>query len=136
MTTPVISISTPPHVSTSSGSSGATSSKVVMRRLLGRQRGSLGRGNGVVVVFEQLRNRSRGYVEDRLWHDTKQNGECDQRGEDDAFAPANVANAFQRRLELAKNHPAVQPQRIGSRQDDAEGRKRRNRDVHLESTDQ
>src|SRR5215510_2393102 len=77
MTTPVISISIAPHASTSSGSSGANSSKVVawfMRRLLGRQRGSLDRGNGVVVVFEQLRNRSRGYVEDRLWHDTKQNG--------------------------------------------------------------
>src|SRR5262245_22463983 len=106
MTTPVINITMVPHVSTSSGSSGANSSKVgawFMCRLLGRQRGGLSRSDGVVVVFEQLRNRSRRYVEHRLWRDTKEDGERDQGHEDDTFAPANVGNTFSQRLSLPEN---------------------------------
>ena len=53
-----------------------------------------------------------------------------------AFAQADILDAFERRLERAEDHFSVEPQRIGRRQDDAEGGQARNRDIGLEGADQ
>src|SRR5690242_6229357 len=92
---PIISISIAPHASTSSGSNGNRSCKAgnwVMARLLRHERGRFGRGYGVIVILEQLGHRSGRHIQHWLGRNTEQDGEHDQRREDHAFAPADVAD--------------------------------------------
>src|SRR6476659_6302450 len=63
----------------------------------------LGRSDGVIVILKELRNRGGRHIEHRLGHDTEQNGQHDQRREDHCLPPADVTDAFERRLEIAKN---------------------------------
>src|SRR5262245_3074218 len=98
-------------------------------------RGRPGWGDGVTVVFKELGDGSRRQVKHWLGHKAEEDCERNQRREDNALAPADVANAFKRGLHFAENHLSVEPKRIGYGQDDAEGSKRRNRDIDIKGAD-
>ena len=77
----------------------------------------------MLIIVDQLRYRGGREIQNRLRIDTDDDGEDDQRHEDRDFAPAEILDVEQARLfKLAENDLAIEPQRIGRRQDGEIGR--------------
>src|SRR5215470_3616424 len=109
-----------------------TVSEAEQRRLGGR-----GCGKRVVIVVDERRHRRRRDVEDRLGIDAEEDGEDHERREDHDLAHPEVANRREGRLfQPAEDDLAVEPERVGRREDQAEGREGRDPVVDLEGADQ
>src|SRR5262245_24498587 len=103
-----------PSTSTISGSAGsrAEASKVSViasvRGSIGQQGGGFCRAERTVIAFEQLRDRCRRHVEDRLRIEAEQDRQRHQGAERDDLAVVQILDASEARLvERAENDLAV-----------------------------
>src|ERR1700704_472074 len=141
---PTISSAMAPSASTISGRAGSRAgissvSGIDGSRLwsMRQQGGGLRRTERALVVLEQLRNRSRREVEHRLRVDAEQDGQDDQRTQGNDLAIVEVLDQSQAGLgQRAEDDLAVEPQRVGGRQNGADGRQRRYPGIHPESADE
>src|SRR5215813_12291633 len=139
--TPSISRTIAPIARISSGrigcSDGRSRTSVIAGSASEAEQCGLGAAERVVIVVDQRRHRGRRHVEDRLRIDAEQDGEDHERRQDRDLARADIADAGERRLvEHAENDLAIEPERIGGRQDYAQRRERRDPGVDLERADE
>src|SRR5262252_2420087 len=98
---------------------------------------SLGGAERLIVVVEQLSHRSRRHIEYRLGEEAERDGQQSQRPERDDLAIVKVLDGGELGLvEDPEDHLAIEPQRIGRRQDDAARGECRDPGVHLEGADE
>src|SRR5262245_20325602 len=142
---PTISSSMAPTASTISGSAGSSAGSSAVSVIGGfrglcsmdQQGGGFRGPQSAVVVLEQLGDRSRRHVQHRLGIDAEQDGQHDQRPERDDLAVVEILDRGQARLDQrAENDFAVEPQRIGRRQDRPGGSERRHPRIYPEGADQ
>src|SRR5262249_40630546 len=95
------------------------------------------RGERVVIVVDQRRHRGGRHLEHRLRIDAEQDRQRDERREDRDLARPEVENGGERGLfQLAKDHLAVEPERVSRGQDQPEGGEDRHGGVDLEGADE
>src|SRR5690348_2806785 len=143
-TAPTISNASAPTTSTSSGRMSwmdgrSITSSIAFKASEPEERGlgAAGRAKRVVIVVDQRRDRGRGYVEHRLRIDAEQDRQHDERRHDRDLARAEIADRGEGRLlQPPEDDLAVEPERIGGRQDHAESGERHHPVVDLECPEQ
>src|SRR6202011_2572454 len=123
---PSITSAIAPTASSSSGAV-AVSADICAGSVIGRvrgrswQRGGFRRVERVGVVLDQSGDRGGGQVEHQVREHPEQEGQRHERRERDDLAEVEVLERGERRLlERAEYHAAVDPQRVGDREDDAD----------------
>src|SRR5579883_230643 len=137
---PSINSAIAPKASTISGSAGSIAERPIAS-FMGispqRQRGRMRRVERVCVAIDELRHGGGRKVDHRLREDAEQDRQDRQRNERDDLPVIEIQYAGERGLvEHAVDDSAIEPERIGGRQDGADGRKGRSRGVHPEGTDE
>ncbi|MPL74842.1 hypothetical protein SDC9_20661 [bioreactor metagenome] len=90
-------------------------------------------GQAGVIVLDQLGHRGPDDVEDQVRAEAEDQRRSDERREDRLLAGAHVLDRLQAFLdEFAEDDPAIEPQRVGGRQDHARRRHQRHPGVDLE----
>src|SRR5262245_48273930 len=139
---PSISKTMAPTASTISGSAGRRSRNSeasfidgpsALSGSLHEHRGGLGGAERPLIVVDQLGYGRCRHVEHRLRVDAERNGQHGEWPKRDDLTVIEVLDAHELRLvERAEDHLAVEPERVGGRQDHAKRGECRNPDVDLE----
>src|SRR5262245_29266843 len=143
---PTINSTMAPTASTISGSAGRRSRNSEASFIGGpcafswslhQQRRGLGGAKRPLIVVDKLGYGRRRHVEHRLRIDAERNGQHGERPERDDLAVVEILDPLELGLvKLAEDHFSIEPERIGSRQDDTDRGERRNQDVDLEGADE
>src|SRR5262249_11487075 len=91
----------------------------------------------MLIIVDELYDRSRRNVEHELRIDAEDDCQNDERRHDRDFPPADVLYGEQGRFfQLAENDLAIEPKRIGGREDRADRGERRYPIIDAEGADQ
>src|SRR6218665_3585887 len=125
--TPTMSMNRAPTARMTSGSDRCKLARIVSAVMFNHVLSSFHRQRNIVrrlqcsgIVVDQKVDRRRRGIKDRSRIDTEEDGQHDQRIENDLLAAGQIEQCLQAFLvERAEDHPAIEPESVGCRQDDA-----------------